>query len=524
VRDWAALDNGTAYPTRTDWKHHSSGGLDTYTRQITSLETISGIRRELLTTPPPTATAFVATDGKATHGEALELRFAHVRDGKRIPKVEVHYEINGGKRQKVTSSPEGVLDIPLPKEEVKSLRLWGLKAGYVMQLVQWRRYGDPLKLPDAYEVKLYPQGKPIGGIVVNERDEPVEGVEVMVLHRGGATSWDVFADVHDTGRRTKTDASGHWKLTGYAEDLTGATIFVEHPDHKRVAMDYRSATGQNYAAMRDGTSKVVLRDNELVEMRGLVSDETGKPVAGCGVTIGDDRWGRFDEPNSKTDAEGRYRVRLQKAPTDWMTFEAAGFQPQMHSVTVATGKTGTLDIRLVRSRPLRLKLVDEAGAPLPGARLCANRWQQKRTLWFETVTDAEGRCEWNGAPTDEVQWDIVGHENVLRDVRTPASDVEQTIVFRPAIRFAGTVLDAGTGQHVKSFRVTRGDTRSSPNIYWENESRRSFEDGTFTYDVWWMRFDHKLRIEAEGYEPFETALFTPMQQEENVVINLVPKQ
>ncbi len=524
VRDWAELDDGTPYPKRTDWKHHSSDGLDTYTRQINSLETISGIRRELLTTPPPKATAFVASDGKAAHGEALELRFTHVKGGKPVPDVEVHYEINNGKRQKVVSSHEGVLSIALPKEEVKSLRLWGLKAGYVMQLVQWRRYGDPLKLPAAYEVKLYPQGKPIGGIVVNEKDEPVEGVEVMVLHRGGAMSWDVFTDVHDNGRRTKTDASGHWKLTGYEEDLTGAHIFVEHPDHKRVAMDYRSATGQSYAAMRDGTSKVVLKDDELIEMRGLVSDETGKPVAGCGVTIGSDRWGRFDEPNSKTDAQGRYRVRLQKLPTDLMTFEAAGFQPQMHSVTMATGKTGTLDIRLVRSQPLRLKLVDEAGAPLPGARLCANRWQQKRTLWFEAVTDAEGRCEWNGAPTDEVQWDIVGHENVLRDVRTTASDVVQTIVFRPAIRFAGTVLDAGTGQHVKSFRVTRGDTRSSPNIYWENESRRSFEDGTFTYDVWWMRFDHKVRIEAEGYEPFETALFTPMQKEENVVIKLVPKK
>lgn len=336
-------------------------------------------------------------------------------------------------------------------------------------------------------------------------------------------SWDVFTDVHECGSRTKTDASGHWELTGYEEDLTGADIFVEHPDHKRVATDYRSATGQGYEAMHDGTSKVVLKDNDLIEIRGLVSDESGKPVAGCGVTVGKSRWGRFDEPNAKTDAQGRYRARLQQSPIDLLTFEVAGFQPQMHSVTVTEGKTGTLDVKLLKGRSVRLRVVDEAGEAMPGVRMAANRWQQKRSLWFEAVTDAEGRCEWNGAPMDEVKWDFVGNKEVLREFAITAGTDEQTIVFRPAIRFVGTVVDAESGQHVSSFRVTPGDTRH-PNIYWENESRRSFEDGAFTYEVWWMCYDHKLRIEAEGYEPFETALFNAKQQNETLTIKLVPKR
>ncbi|WP_395747197.1 M56 family metallopeptidase [Prosthecobacter sp.] len=521
---WQQMEDGMNFPIIWSWSYTSGseGKTTAYENEISLLETTRGVGYQLTDAPEPSAAAYVAADGRAAHGETLELRFVEAKGRKPIPDVEVHYEINGGKRQKVMSSHGGVLSLPLPKEEVKSLRLWGLKAGYVMQMVQWRRYGDPLKLPESYEVKLTPQGKALGGIVVNEKDEPLEGVEVMVLHRGGATSWNVFADVHDSGYRTKTDASGRWKLKGYEDDLSGAMIFVEHPDHKRVAMDYRSATGQNYEALHDGKSKVVLKDSELIEMRGLVTDEAGKPVAGCGVTIGDDRWGRFEEPNAKTDAEGRYRVRLQKSPTDWMTFEAAGFQPQMHSVTVTTGKTGMQDVKLARSRPLRLRLVDEKGAPLPDARLSANRWQDKRTLWFEAVTDAEGRCEWNGAPVDEVQWDIVGGMGALRDVRISASDEEQTIVFRPAVRFVGKVLDARSGEPVKAFQVTRGDTRS-PDIYWDKAGRRSFSDGVFTSEAWWMRYDHKLRIEAEGYEPFETALYPAKQQEESVVIKLERK-
>jgi hypothetical protein len=39
-----------------------------------------------------------------------------------------------------------------------------------------------------------------------------------------------------------------------------------------------------------------------------------------------------------------------------------------------------------------------------------------------------------------------------------------------------------------------------------------------------MRFEHKLRITAEGYEPNETALFTPKQQTETLNMKLEPRK
>lgn len=260
VQAWATLNDGTPYPAHSDWKHHSSEGLDTYTRQITSLEVITGIPPALLAPPQKQASPFIATDGVARHGEWLETRFVHAETGKPVPEVKVHFEINGGKRMELVSDAGGVLRIPLPKGEVQSLRYWGMKPGFVMQRVTWRRYGDPLKLPEMYETKLYPAGKPIGGTIVDSSSKPVAGAQIEITHTGGATRWDVFADVHDHGNGSvRTNAEGKWSMRGFAEDLSGLIIRVEHPQYQRVAIGYEMATGQPLESLRDGTGRVVLK-------------------------------------------------------------------------------------------------------------------------------------------------------------------------------------------------------------------------------------------------------------------------
>lgn len=524
VQKWAALDDGTPYPMLMMWKYYSSDGPGTYTRQITSLETISGIPATLLAPPPKEVSPYVATDGKALHGEELETRFVHAATGKPVPEVKVHYEVNGGKRLEAMSDLDGMLRLPLPPEEVKHLRFWGMKAGFVMQRVQWSRYGDPLKLPISYTVKLYPAGKPIGGHVVNEEGQPVSGAEVNIQHTGGPQRWNVFADVHATSHTVKTSADGRWSMAGYAEDLSGAIIRVEHPNHPRMAMDYRTATGQAYESLRDGSSQVVLH-GESAEVSGLVTDETGKPVAGCAVTLGEDRHGHVDKPQAKTGTDGRYRVRTHEMGKNWITFEAPSLEPQTKQIEIVSGKAVKLGAQLTKGRVLRVQIVDEAGRPVPSVWVVANRWQQKRPLWFEATTDDQGRFEWTGAPADEVKWEILKDNIALRDFPLfPAAELE-TVTLRPAIRFTGTVLDSRTGQPVTSFKVTPGDTRRSANdIFWKNEQTQSFRDGTFTLEVWWMREEHKLHITAEGYESFETALFTPKQQTEPMTIKLVPSK
>ncbi|MES2593702.1 MAG: M56 family metallopeptidase [Verrucomicrobiota bacterium] len=526
VKQWAQMPDGTRYPAKWNWRHPHIGRID-YENQITMIEKIPSILETLLALPQKKSSPYVSNDGIPAHGEWLEARFLHSETGKPVPAVKVHFEINEGKREELISDAQGVLRIPLPKEEVKRLRYWGMKPGFVMQMVAWSRQGDPLKLPDVYETKLYPLGKPIGGIVVDEQSKPVSGAAIHITHTGGPRSWSVFTDMHSRGeQKVQTDSQGKWSMTGFAKDLKGLSIRVEHPRFKRVAMSYEHASGQAVEALRDGTSRVVLKSSGL-EFHAVVSDTKNNKIEGCRVTLSEDRWGRYDEPNAKSDAEGRVILPIHEAGKEWFTFEADGFAPMKLELDMNAESAKPLVVaRLEPGKILKARVVDESGSPLANVRMVANRWQDSRTLWFEAVTDAEGRIEWRGAPHDEVGWTILGREDILRDVPLKAAEAEQTVVLRPAIRFSGTVRDSKTGVPVTVFKVTHGDTRrrTGQDIYWRDDEARSFRDGTFTFENWDMRFDHKLRFEAEGYEPFESALFSPNQQDEKIEVRLNAKR
>jgi hypothetical protein len=95
---------------------------------------------------------------------------------------------------------------------------------------------------------------------VDAAGKPVANAKVEITHTGGATRWDVFSDIHDHGNGTvKTNAEGKWSMRGFAEDLSGLVIRVEHPKYKRVAIGYEMASGQPLESLRDGTSRVVLK-------------------------------------------------------------------------------------------------------------------------------------------------------------------------------------------------------------------------------------------------------------------------
>lgn len=532
AREWASLPDGTRYPGHWESGTRSAASLTVYDNTITFLETLPAVPPALLVPPLPkdVESAYVARDGSTAHEPALEVRFIHVQTGKPVPKVAVHYDLNDAKRAELQSDADGVAHLPLPEGEVKYLRLWGLKPGFVMQTVMWRRAGDPLKLPASYTTRLTPDAGPIGGQVVDAAEKPVAGAKVQVLHRGGRDSWEVFADMHDHGKsRTVTDVDGRWSLKNFAADLTGLIFWVEHPRYKRVATGYQTATGQPLSSLRDGSSRVVLR-SAGIELSGTVADTAGKPVAGCKVTLGDAILGVKDEPDSTTDKAGKFVVHVHEAGKVNMTLEAAGLEPQIHYLEIVAGKAvEPMKVVLQPGAGLRLRVVDEAGRPVAGAEMVPDRWQNLRTLWHEGRTDADGLMVWEGAPADAVLWTVLTPKQILRDVSITPDGTKQTLVLRPATRFNGTVVNANTDQPVPQFKVTLGDTRRatgkfpSGDIYWQTAEARSFRDGAFTMEAWEMSFNHILLIQADGYEPLHTLAFPAQQQDETLALKLTPK-
>ncbi len=75
-----------------------------------------------------------------------------------------------------------------------------------------------------------------------------------------------------------------------------------------------------------------------------------------------------------------------------------------------------------------------------------------------------------------------------------------------------------------SLEVTTAPLRHLSDNCWPGSRAQTFHTGDFKIEEEGIRFEHKLRISAEGYEPQETKLFTPKQQTETLLVKLQPRK
>ncbi len=127
----------------------------------------------------------------------------------------------------------------------------------------------------------------------------------------------------------------------------------------------------------------------------VVADASGEPIAGALVWPGFDP-GRF----ASSDADGRFQLEAPPAERFWLQAEAAGFLPLVEHP--AAGHE--LVLRLEPAAAVAGRVVDEAGRPVPGARLTAalRSHPDKRPAFRpdraagRAVSDREGRFQLTG--------------------------------------------------------------------------------------------------------------------------------
>ncbi|MEW6071599.1 MAG: carboxypeptidase-like regulatory domain-containing protein [Planctomycetota bacterium] len=106
-------------------------------------------------------------------------------------------------------------------------------------------------------------------------------------------------------------------------------------------------------------------------IRGVVADTTGAPIAGVEVFAGalhEELGIGFLQPAGPTDGEGRFS--LSGAPVAGPLVAVARHAPWEEWVSLAPPEeAGELRLVLPAAAPLTVRVRDEAGAPLPGARL-----------------------------------------------------------------------------------------------------------------------------------------------------------
>lgn len=464
-----------------------------------------------------------------------------------------------------TTDASGQADIQLPVTRPRYLAIHASRSGYVPRLVTWSLEQPTFNLPTTYLLKTE-KGHTIGGVVKNESGQPVEGAKVVLIIRGssmGGMSEQVFNDIWE--HRVVTDKEGKWRYESAPSDLRALSVWVEHPDYISNDRCQERPKIEEFQKL-----SAVLTVRKGVPCAGTVTDGAGKPIAEAKIVYGEAGAGSVTSPSVKTDTNGNFcfnaiSIQMEMVPPI-LTVYAKGYAPKMMELPVMTmsrmdrqaftavdtngvrgyvpttldpvKELGTLHIQLSVGKPLRLRFVNKKGQPLEGISLHPEYWKKHQPFiicGFKSGKD--GVAVWENAPDEEITYDVIGDRIQRKTVVLKPSASTPTIELRRNTVASGKVTDAATGKEISHYILIWGTHFPQEHPAWSCWARgsgRKMESSTFT-----QLFDepahlqayggagpgtdgfHRLRVEAEGYEP---GVSRPIaNEEEDVEINFALK-
>ena len=206
-------------------------------------------------------------------------------------------------------------------------------------------------------------------------------------------------------------------------------------------------------------------------------------------------------------------------------------------------------ITLQPGRVLRLRVVNGKGEPVPNANVWLNTFdhgpigRDAKTpaltqVEFNRKTDAEGRVEWEGAPDQELSFDIAASGYMrVGGVKARPDGSEHLVTLPTALTISGTVRDASSGQPIPKFRIITGWPQWDPinngtNAQWSTLDRfwLNFTGGQFRHV-----FEEAViggmsnpgfvfKFQADGYAPFVTRAVGPEEAEASFDVALNPAE
>jgi RNA polymerase sigma factor (sigma-70 family) len=354
---------------------------------------------------------------------------------------------------------------------------------------------DPV--PDSYVLKI-PRGSRLGGVVQDESGQPVAGAGIYIRFYG-------FDDVsgHEFQRErpgffshsavTMTDRAGRWSF-GSGPTNADFRLAVIHPDFPPTSFqnddDPRNpadAATVKLDELRAGKAVLVLKAG--LTLRGVVTDEHGYNLAGAKVY---GEWRYAENHGSTTETDGSFILSGLEAGSVDVTVTADGFAPQRIPVQVSSN-TAPLAVQLKPAAVLRVRVEDQTGSPLPGARVGLDQWQGPNAIVWGALTDSDGRAVWKSAPIEPITLSVIkdgwfsSRENAIT-----ADGEEHILTLCPPLTVVGRVTDAATKQPIASFKAIAEPERF-------DFARGS--NGQYELAITEHNQPLTLRIEASGYEP-----------------------
>jgi len=390
------------------------------------------------------------------------------------------------------------------------VRVWVSADGYVGVFRGWEP--EDGKTPPAEFRFALPKATSIGGRVVDAAGKPIAGatIEARCTVANGKLPDGVSVSTLLAYRTNlpNTDAAGRWSLRNVPAGGTQLALRVEHPDYVGDLLpgEVQSASGVKDIQLRFGTA--VLKLGRGAKVTGAITDEFGKPVPDALIVFHDDPAMTPGSQEVRADAEGRYTLPTLRPGRHLVTVVAKGRRPERRELVLEAGDR-VEDFRLYAGVPLRVKVVDEAGQPVPGATFWIDTWRGGKGLYNSDIdvlpsgipntAKADGVFTWAGAPEDAVNYSVLARGFQRQQLALTANGREQTLVLKRTPAVAGKVTDAKTGQPVPLFRVWPVIDFGGGNYAVDRQRITEVKTGAYRYELERSDCDYRLLIEAPGY-------------------------
>ncbi len=441
--------------------------------------------------------------------KSMRLRLIDQATGKPVKDAQVIYVIDESPKVTVRTDESGIAMLPFDAGKMRSLRYRTSLDGYVDTIESWSR-GRTIDFPPPDEIeRKIKRSVAIGGKIVDMQGQPIEGVNVTVIHSVKSIDRNGDSNLKNMAIEARTDASGTFKIDRFDPDAIGAHVYVSHPRFVRAEKEVPQVREPDL--LPDLLARrYVLKMQPGKSVRGTVLGPDGQPVEGATIW-NDDGTQYFEKIDARSGEDGKFKAG------NFGELVRGGFRMAVHKPGVGWAIERVIEaeidkpltFRLAPPRRLVVTVRDADGKPLVGARvlnsfLTDDMWKDPARL-----TGPDGRYFAQDLPAAELQISahLDGFESRHLRVDT-ISNESVDIVLKPTYAIEGSVTDAVTGQPVDRYRVEQLlDSKSFPQTYRldsEKSGNRFRILRTMNFADESKNESFRLRIIAEGYESFDT--------------------
>jgi len=419
----------------------------------------------------------------------------------------------------------GAALLPLPDAEVKhwNYRIEVFRDGYVPKYVSWSEsLGDAFgEIPADYTTKAE-RAIRIGGIVVNEANQPIAGMKVVFSVSGQAPGSALTRErltMMGNYHTELTDEKGAWTCTHVPQKFGMISYRLVHREYQDATFycdSPQAASSRGVIRLPEndflaGTARMQVTHGLIVA--GTIVGPDGKPVSHAKITEDHD-WYK-DESSLWTDANGHFRFQNVRPKELTLTAQADGLAP-IDKVIKPEESPQDLRFELSKGARLMVRIVDEDGHAVTNAHVAldADSYNRDRSEW-RTRTDIDGRSIWDFAPSGNESYVVSadGYER-LSKVQIVADGSEKTLTIHKQTEstasrsVVGTVRDAETKEPIKGLKIIlEGTTRTDVpgGGYYASTTRDELaggpEPGKFRLRLSSRLTRAVVEISADGYFP-----------------------